>query len=502
MFVSYGRATRFAGTLCCVMALFYTRISLAEIPLPSIRGPIPTSAASYPFGSADHNWVPNDLAAIGYIEEEFLVSGTANVYDWPAPGPAVVRTPNAPYTTRILVRRPIDRESFSGTVIIELLNPSNRFDLSIGWGIMQREIVRRGHAWVGITAKPVAMETLKAFDPDRYSVISFANPLPLGDPRNCEGVARDSTRDSENGLVWDAYRQTARWLRSTDSNNPLRYGGSGGKPQYLIALGYSQTGGFLYTYINALHALDVEALGKPLFDAYYVAVASWPTGINQCAPRITADDPRYAIRDNVGVPIIHIMSQSDYLNSIPLPNSDTPPNLTRNYEVAGSGHATPDELYYGPSSMDIKKGGRMVPAMECDEGPRSRFPSSIAFNATLKNLIAWVRDGAPPPIAGPIQVKNGQPVLDEFGNVRGGVRSPYVDVPTSTWYGNSTGASFCFIAGHEAPFTHEQLKSLYPDHAAYLSKVTENVRRLVESRFITPEDGEALIFEAAQLMIP
>ena len=39
-------------------------------------------------------------------QASFLVSGKANVYDWPAPGPAVVRTAGAPYTTRILVRRP------------------------------------------------------------------------------------------------------------------------------------------------------------------------------------------------------------------------------------------------------------------------------------------------------------------------------------------------------------------------------------------------------------
>lgn len=30
-------------------------------------------------------------------------SGLANVYEWSAPGAATVRTPNAPYTTRMLV---------------------------------------------------------------------------------------------------------------------------------------------------------------------------------------------------------------------------------------------------------------------------------------------------------------------------------------------------------------------------------------------------------------
>ena len=70
--------------------------------------------------------VPEDLRKVGYVEEEYLVSGKANVYSWPAPGPAVVRTPNAPYTTRILVRRPAKASRFSGNVVVEMLNPSNR----------------------------------------------------------------------------------------------------------------------------------------------------------------------------------------------------------------------------------------------------------------------------------------------------------------------------------------------------------------------------------------
>ena len=90
---------------------------------PSFRadGPLPVSAASYPFGAADHTRSPSDLRKVGYVEEEFLFSGLANVYDWPAPGPAVVRTANAPYTTRVLVRRPADRTKFSGTIVVETI---------------------------------------------------------------------------------------------------------------------------------------------------------------------------------------------------------------------------------------------------------------------------------------------------------------------------------------------------------------------------------------------
>jgi Alpha/beta hydrolase domain len=122
--------------------------------VPSVSEPLPVSADSYPFGAADHQWIPQNVARDDYVEEEFIVSGTANVYSWPAPGPAVVRTPDAPYTTRVLVRRPALAEDFSGNVVVELLNPSNLFDLNIGWALMNREIIHNGDIWVGIAIKP------------------------------------------------------------------------------------------------------------------------------------------------------------------------------------------------------------------------------------------------------------------------------------------------------------------------------------------------------------
>jgi hypothetical protein len=271
----------------------------------------------------------------------------------------------------------------------------------------------------------------------------------------------------------------------------------------LYAWGYSQTGSYLYTYINAIHPLDVAALGRPLFDAYLVAVASGPTPIHQCAPRLAPEDPRRALQA-IGVPVVRVMTQSDYLRTASqrLVDGDEAPALFRNYEIAGSGHATPDELYFAAAPADIVAAGREVPPMACNEGPRSRFPNSVAFNAILQNLDRWVCEGVLAPRAQPIEIQGGAPVLDEHGNVRGGVRSPYVDVPTSTWLGNSTGASFCFIAGHEKPFSKEQLAALYPDHAAYVAAVARNVATLVAQRFVTEADGAWLVEEAERSAVP
>ena len=64
--------------------------------VPKLTGPIPVTADSFPFLAANRVFQPLDLQKAGYVEEEFIVSGTANVYDWNADGSLTVKTPNAP----------------------------------------------------------------------------------------------------------------------------------------------------------------------------------------------------------------------------------------------------------------------------------------------------------------------------------------------------------------------------------------------------------------------
>ena len=486
--------------------------AVESILLPTVSGPLPVTATSYPFGAADHTLVPEDLKANGYVEEEFIVSGKANVYDWPAPGPAVVRTADVPYTTRVLIRRPADGKKFSGNVVVELLNASNLFDLNIAWGLSGKHFVEKGDAWVGITSKPVTAASLKKFDPQRYAALSWANPLPVTDTRNCPDtgissiIAGDSARTTENGLVWDIYSQVGAWLKSSDKSNPLRRE-AGFNVGRLYGFGYSQSGGYMYTYINAIHPLDVKRNGAPIYDGYLVAVAGGKfagiSAINQCAKPPVVGDPRLQFKD-VGVPIIHVMSQSDYLFGIDSrrPDSDVPTDRFRHYEMAGAGHATPGELYSAAAPADIMKAGLSVPPMSCNEGPRSRFPSGMLFNAMWDNLDQWVRRDVAPPHALPIRVVDGKPVTDQLGNVLDGLRSTYVDVPTSTWNGSSTGASFCFIAGHEVLFTNARLTQLYGTKADYLNKVVESANKLVAARFLTAKDSLELISEASKFNFP
>src|SRR5262245_63301692 len=106
-------------------------LAVGATPVPKVTGPIPATADSYPFMAANKSTPAFDLSKAGYVEEEYLVSGAANVYDWAVDGSVAVNTPNAPYTTLILIRRPVT--GFSGNVNVELLFPARRFDWSMMW---------------------------------------------------------------------------------------------------------------------------------------------------------------------------------------------------------------------------------------------------------------------------------------------------------------------------------------------------------------------------------
>ncbi|HYI19106.1 MAG TPA: alpha/beta hydrolase domain-containing protein [Solirubrobacteraceae bacterium] len=506
---SGGRAA-LALAAALIGALTLAATAAAATPVPRVEGPLPATEASHPFGGAAWQLRPQDLAEHGYVEEEYLVSGAANVYTWSG-NEAVVRTAGAPYTTRMLVRRPIKPAKLSGTAVVEPLNPSNQFDLNIGWALAGDQIMRNGDVWVGFTSKPVAAQALRNFDGERYADLSWANPLPLDDPANCTNVItlvdrpEFRSRATEDGLVWDVLSQVGAWVRSDAASSPLLRK-RGPRPASAIdrvyAFGYSQTGSMLITYLNAIQPRVVAEAGAPVFDGFFVGVAGGAfigaAPLNQCTPVPPLGDPRRSLRD-AGVPVIQMMSQSDYRSGIASrgPDGNTPPDLYRHYEMAGAAHATPDELYYSARTEDIVAAGRAVPPMACNEGPRSRFPSRIFVDAALRNLDLWSRQGIPAPPGADILVQAGQPVLDAFGNVVGGLRSPYLDVPTSTWTGSSTGDSFCFIAGHEIPFEQARLDALYPTRGSYVGAVARNVRALVAQRYLTPEDGRELIREAA-----
>ena len=173
-----------------------------------------------------------------------------------------------------------------------------------------------------MTGKPISIDALKNFDPVRYGSLSMANPLPLDDPPTATrpfSFITPASRATEDGLVYDITSQIGAWVRSRDRSNPLTYGKHHGSlVDRVYDFGYSQTGSFEYDYTNAIEPLVKQSDGRPMFDGYIVAVAA---GGSSAQLRSTGETgaaerrPPKQFKD-AGTPIIHMMSQSDYLTGI------------------------------------------------------------------------------------------------------------------------------------------------------------------------------------------
>ena len=469
----------------------------------TVTGPLPVTGDSFPFNSSGRQQVPVDLAAYGYTEEEFIVSGAANVYRWYDSGasPATVRTSGAPYTTRILVRRPERTGKFSGNVIVEPFNWAQGYDKPWGaWGESWSYFLARGDAWVGVTIRPSSVVALQHFDPLRYAPLSFKNPLPLDQTCADPGCyPTPSYPSSEDGLSYDIISHIGALMKSNAPAGPL----AGYQVAYVCAAG--ATGGDLSAYVSAIHPLAKLDNGKPVYDGYIIKCTGSPGCINQCEPKLSPDDPRCKLYADV--PVIRILTQGDILGEgfhpdwsflQRRPDGDAPGEQFRLYEVAGSyveGRYAPCSF---PCREDIIASGIdwQETYWQPGEVPAYEFPLNYIMNGAFANLDRWLREGTPPPRAERLATIGGYPEvkfeLDDLGNVRDGVRTPYVDVPIAVY------ESF----GKVTPLEKEVLEKLYPTHEDYVGKVVENTDKLLRERWITATDAEAIKEQARNAPVP
>jgi hypothetical protein len=489
------------------------------VPLPTVTGPIPETSTSRAFDPA----AGTNYQSMGYLQEEYFISGWANEYDLADPDDTssfavVVRMPNLPYKTRILVRRPAEPSLFSGNVIVEFLNPSGGYDIATAWEAYWNYIIPNGDVWVGVTCKNTILynlapwpQGLKVFDPVRYATLSF---------------------DRDRAQAWDIFTQLGALLKSSDPSNPLVADGFSLTNVKLYGHGYSQTGGYLITYINFFHSLAKLDNGQPIYDGYLANSAGGPIWINDdysdpSTPSMgfgpyPPTDPRRVIQP-CGVPVMHTLTETEiampdpFLNALPTrrPDSDVYPDLFRHYEIPGACHMSAESFAAGPTNADIQKTlGYVCPF--CCTGTLSDFPSHYIFDGTLANIEEWVRTGTLPPKGDLIQLTSGGVIArDAFGNAKGGIRTPYVDVPIKTYLPMSppcptcppeslcAGCSFwCVILGNITPFDQATLKGLYKNHGGYVSKFVKSTQQLFKSGWITEAEMELMKTGAAESHVP
>jgi hypothetical protein len=471
--------------------------SVPPVAIPEVTGPVAVTSDSYPLMASDKLQVVVDLPTAGYVEEEFFVSGRASVYDWGSDGNPTVKTAAAPYTTRIMLRRPRDPGRFSGNVIVEIGNVGRGYDFSFSWGVSHDYFMENGDAWVAITYHPENLEALKKFNPTRYASLSMANPTP--DERCTPAGGAPIAAPLEEGLRWDIISQVGALLKAARPGGPL----AGFAVQRVYGTSH---GGELATYIALFHSHARLANGRPVYDGYIQHRHPGMTRLRRCGAAPAATDPRQILR-NVGVPVIRVVAQTDVLGTHARrrEDSDAPGDQYRLYEIAGAPHADASFYPYMPTVADQKKTGFdgflhswPFPDQCEQEIALLRVPiMTYALDAAYANLTRWVRDGVPAPRALRVAVENGgtpqaRVVVDEHGNAVGGVRTPYVDVPTATYYTSTRGPGLCGNLAHKVDFEWSRLNRLYGSPEGYAEKLRASVIQLVKEGWLTESDARRI----------
>jgi len=403
--------------------------ALAEVPpMPSFEGPITTGGDMYPGLRPE---APGTTAAdFGYATDEYFVSGTAS---------------NQPYKTRILVRHPLPPERFSGIVVTESMH-SNGF--AVTFEPARKYFFMRGHVHVEIAAQQSNVNTIiKPFNPVRYASLNIPSA----------------------GQASEIIAQVGLLIKSNLTNGPL----APLTARRLFMEGTSQASAVLRTYQQQKHFQSRMPDGSAIMDGYLA------TSTLGNAPMMIVD-----------VPTVHMPTMTEVNTGAPSgaafqrADSDDPANRYRLYEVAGMAHANSRETpTYVPNPCML---------------PVSDFPWGAMAAMGLNHLIAWADEGVVPPHAEPLQFDNdttndgSRLSLDTHGNVKGGVRNTYVDVPAAAYgvpnSGLTSAAQFnCSIAGWRIAYDQQTLNALYKNKGSYISAVERRLMELVREGWMLPE---------------
>lgn len=475
------------------LLLFASVIAAAEVPLPTTQllpvVPGDPETRSTPFIA----WFL-DLSEDGYVEEEYAVSGLANIYgytDDPGESPEVgVIEADMPYVTRILVRRPADPKRFNGTVFYEVLNATAGWDGDPIWQSNFDYITRTGAAWVGMSTKPNTVTFLRDVwgswpvvtrNADRYQDLSMPH----------------------FGQVWDMLNQTGRLLKTPESgDNPL----AGFDVQHIIMVGYSQSAAYQVTHANSFYADAVMPGGSPIIDGYYISAggdnAKHVTGPTNTTPESlpNGDARNFLLGD---APTFRFQTQTEVVGfpsyTVRQDENDNP--ALRFYEMAGGSHVDAQINAVGGQALVRDLG---LPPSFCPAPLVPYNPIIIGYvqSALMDGLVSWIAEGTEPPASRfmDLSFPGGLATidLDANGNAIGGVRPPQIEVPLGQYLPNNTGPGFCFLFGGFDPFDGATLDSLYRNHGAYVNQLTRAIKRSQKEGFLLGEDAATQRRDAAR----
>jgi hypothetical protein len=437
--------------------------ALSDVPTPTVSGPIPVTATSHPFLGSDL-----DLAAGGYVEKEYNLSGEATKYTTPSgqtTSTKVLDGPGTgglyPYKTRIVVRRPSDPAKFNGTTIVEWNNVTAGFDIEWNWFNDPKYLMDHGYAWIGVSAQRVGVNQLKAWSPARYGDLDV----------DSGGVSPADI------LSYDIFSQALKATRGVFAGrDPM----GGLETTQVIASGESQSGSRLNNYYNAIQPT------AGLADGFFITVA---TG---------------SLRGDLPAKVMRVLSEREVATRPATPEADT--TSLRHWEIAGGSHL-PFVAYKNWAPVATRDLG--VQSADCTKPALSRIQWPYVANRALDALVSWTKGGAAPavaPRAEYVDVTAGSALSrDANGNGLGGIRLPGLTVPVGTESSVNSAAAgttnpfsaFCGLLGSSTPFALPALEATYDDYGDYVDQADAAAEALRGGDFLAGSGVDALKADAA-----
>jgi hypothetical protein len=363
-----------------------------------------------------------------------------------------------PYKTRLVVRRPASGRPFSGLVLAESMHGSGAAHM---FEFTAHYTMNSGHA---------AVEILTT-DPAQFVQVNEARykDLRVG-----------------GGQASEILAQVGALVRA---GSPM----SGLKVRKMVMGGTSMSAGTLLNYLPAHRVFRTPDMQR-IYDGFY------PTSNGSLVPEID-------------VPVVHMPTMLEVAapNITDRADSDEPGKQYRMYQVAGMAH------------IDTRYSVRLKPN-PCTQ-PLSEFPHEAYVSVGLHHLLQWVDKGTVPPRAERIVRDNDEQndgsrmALDENGNPRGGIRTPYVDVPVAKYGltppaimpvipnasayvkagGQQAADLMCRLSGTQIPFDQAKLKTLYKTKKAYVSQFDKRAKDLEKAGWALPIYRELILSDTAKV---
>jgi hypothetical protein len=444
-----------------------------------------------------------DLAPMRYVVEEFFLAGTADSYETVGEATAEghwdakVRD-KAAFKTRLVVIRPSEPSRFNGSVVVEWLNVTAGTDGAPDWNYTHTELIREGYAYVGVSAQKVGI--------DGGGSMGIPGILPL---KKADPARYASLNHPGDAFAYDIFTQAGKAVRGIDGTRllgPLT-------PKHVLATGESQSAVFLTTYVDAIDPIAKAFDGFLIHSRFGSGAPLDGASLGSTQGGAPAG---LRIRTDARKPVLIFISETDLMSPMGyLAARQDDNDHLRVWEVAGTAHA--DTYTLGASAID--SGAEPIAdlahafapttnvmGMQFDKLINSAPQHHYVMVAAISALNRWVDSGKSPPHGQRLMLADASPpqlARDPNGNATGGIRSPWMDVPTASLSGlGQTGSRMGFLFGITEPFDSVRLSQLYPGgRTEYLEKFDAALKAAIRAGFILPAD-EAQIRALASFSYP